>query len=118
MKFLVLLIGQGEVRPWDTQTPEERSQEIERFGVFESACEARGGVEILAAEELETSDTATTTRVRGGRRTIAEGPYAASLAQLGGFYLLEAPDRETVLDLVRLLPAYDLQITPAVDPGE
>lgn len=118
MKFLVLLIGQGEVRPWDTQTPEEQGEEMERFGAFESACEAHDGVEILAAEELDSADTAMTTRVRGGRRTIAEGPYAESLAELGGFYLLEAPDRETVMELVQLLPEYDLQITPAVDPGE
>ena len=49
MKFLVLLIGQGEVRPWDTQTPEEQGEEMERFGAFESACEAHDGVDLSEA---------------------------------------------------------------------
>jgi hypothetical protein len=55
-------------------------------------------------------------RTRGGVRTITDGPFAEAVEQLGGFYLLEAPDVDVVLELVELLPPYDLQISPVVDP--
>ena len=48
---------------------------------------------------------------------ITDGPYAEAVEQLGGFYLIEAPDLDVLLDLLQSLPAYDLQISPAVDVG-
>ena len=48
--------------------------------------------------------------------TLTDGPYAESVEQLGGFYLVEAPDLDVLVDLLRCLPAYDLQISPVIDP--
>ena len=47
MKYLVLLMGDGELKPWTQHTPEEQGELMGRFGAFDEACRARDGVEIL-----------------------------------------------------------------------
>ncbi|MEZ5227927.1 MAG: hypothetical protein R2710_15020 [Acidimicrobiales bacterium] len=34
---------------------------------------------------------------------------------IGGYYLLDAPDLDTVIELCRILPAYDIDIRPVLD---
>ncbi|MGC5628692.1 YciI family protein [Georgenia sp. Z1344] len=111
-KFVVLLMADGDEKAWDTQTPEEQGALMEKFGAFGEACAARDGVEILSGEALADGDAASTVRTRDGRLTHTDGPFAEAVEQLGGFYLLEAPDRETVVELLAVLPAYDMQINP------
>lgn len=114
-KYMVLLMADGDEKAWDAQTPEEQAALMEKFGAFGAACEAREGVTILAGEALADGDAASTVRTRGGQLVHTDGPYAEAVEQLGGFYLLEAPDRETVVDLLVVLPAYDMQINPVVE---
>lgn len=115
MKYLVLLIGQGEEPAWEDLTPEQAEVEMQKFAAFDEACAAREGVTILAGEALGDGDTATVVRTRGGQRTITDGPYAEAVEQLGGFYLIEAPDIDVVLELLQILPAYDMQLSPVVE---
>ncbi len=117
MKYFVLLAGDGDVGPWDKLGPEEQQSVLEQFGGFDAACEARTGVELVGGEALEDGATATTLRTRGGELTITDGPFAEATEQIGGFYLIEAPDLDTVTDLCRSLPAYDIEIRPVVDMG-
>ncbi|ANS78035.1 hypothetical protein SGUI_0639 [Serinicoccus hydrothermalis] len=116
MKYLVLLMADGELPSWSGMSQEEQGVMIEQFEEFGRACEARDGVEILGGEALGAGDTATTVRTRGGERVVTDGPYAEAVEQLGGFYLLEAPDLDVVLELLTVLPAYDMQVSPVVDP--
>ena len=117
MKYLLLLMENGEMPAWSDHTPEEQADVMRRFGEFDEACKAREGVEILAGEALGDSSTATVVRTRNGVVELTDGPYAEAVEGMGGFYLLEAPHLDVVLDLVRILPPYDMQVSPAVDPG-
>lgn len=56
-------------------------------------------------------------RTRGGHTTLTEGPYAEVIESMGGFYLVEAPDLDVLVELLGILPASDIQISPAVDPS-
>jgi hypothetical protein len=47
--------------------------------------------------------------------TITDGPFAEVAEQIGGYYLLDAPDLDTVIELCRILPAYDIDIRPVLD---
>lgn len=116
MKYLVLLMNEGELPAWQDLTEAEQQEGMQMFEDFGAACQEREGVEILAGEALGLGDTATVVRTRGGERLISDGPYAEAVEQLGGFYLLEAPDIDVVLELLTVLPAYDIQISPVVDP--
>lgn len=110
MKYALFLMSEGELPPWDEQTPEQQAAAMQRHDDFGTACAQREGVSILAGEALD--GTPTVVRVRGGQRSTTEGPYAEVVEQLGGFYLIETPDLETLLELTELLPPYDLQFSP------
>ncbi|QFG69221.1 YciI family protein [Ornithinimicrobium pratense] len=116
MKYVVLLMADGAVPEWSGMTQEEQAAVMGRFEAFDDACREREGVQILAGEALGAGDTAIVVRTRDGQRTITDGPFAEAVEQLGGFYLLEAPDVDVVLELLEQLPPYDLQISPVVDP--
>ncbi|WP_044558999.1 YciI family protein [Azospirillum sp. B4] len=53
---------------------------------------------------LAGTDSATTVRTTGGVKTVHDGPYAETKEQLGGFYLIEAPDLDAALAIARRVP--------------
>lgn len=115
MKYFVLLAGYGEMPGWDELTPGQQEAAMAEHVAFDEACAARDGVEIISAEALGDGPTATTLRTRGGEMTITDGPFAEAAEQIGGYYLVDAPDLDTVIDLCRILPAYDIDIRPVVE---
>ena len=115
MKYFVLLAGYGELPLWDELSAEEQEAQLAQLGSFSEACAARPGVQILSDAPLGDGSTATTLRTRGGEITVTDGPFAEAAEQIGGFYLLDAPDLDTVIELCRLLPAYDIEIRPVLD---
>ena len=117
MRYLVLLMDDGAEKVWAEQTPEEQAATMAKLGEFDAACAARDGVEILAGEALAGPEAATTVRTRDGRVQVTDGPYAEAVEGMGGFYLVQAPDLDVLLELLRVLPAYDIQVSPAVDMG-
>lgn len=69
---------------------------------------------------LKASLTATTIKNAGGGRTIHDGPFAESKEQLGGFYVVEAPDLDAAIALVKRMPMADggsVEIRPLLGPG-
>ena len=54
--------------------------------------ELRQGGHYITSSPLESVQTATTIRVRGGKVSVTDGPFAETREQLGGFYLIEARD--------------------------
>lgn len=115
MKYLVTLVGDGELTPWSQMTEAERQQLFGRFAEFSAACRNHPDVEIIAGEALQEPSTATSLRTRGGEVVLTEGPYAEAFEGFGGFYLMEVPNLDVLVDLVKLLPAYDMELRPVDD---
>lgn len=70
------------------------------------ACEAelaRSG-RFIAAEALEFVHTATTVRVRRGKISVTDGPFAETTEQLGGFFLIDARDLNDAIRIAAKLP--------------
>lgn len=66
----------------------------------------RGSGHLVAGEALESVDTATTVRVRNGKLSVTDGPFAETKEQLAGFYLIEARDlNEAILVAAGIPPA-------------
>jgi hypothetical protein len=59
---------------------------------------------LVAAEALQPVDTATTVRVRNGKLTVTDGPFAETKEQLAGFYLLEARDLNDAIQMAAKIP--------------
>ncbi len=115
MKYFILLASYGELPDWEELSPDEQEAQMADHVAFDEACAARQGVEIVSAEALHDGSTATTLRTRGNEMTITDGPFAEAAEHIGGYYVLEAPDLDTVIGLCRILPAYDIEIRPVLD---
>lgn len=69
---------------------------------YDAALRAEG--RCLASEALQPVETATTVRMRNGRLSITDGPFAETKEQLTGFYLIEARDLDEALELAARIP--------------
>ena len=61
--------------------------------------------QLRAGEALQPVHTATTVRVRNGRLTTTDGPFAETKEQLGGFYLVEANDLNDAIQIASRIPS-------------
>jgi hypothetical protein len=59
----------------------------------------------LAGEALQPIQTATTVRVRNGKVSATDGPFAETKEQLGGFYLIEARDLNDAIQIASKIPS-------------
>lgn len=59
----------------------------------------------LAAAPLHPTTTATSVRVRDGRRLVTDGPFAETREQLGGFFLIDARDLDEAIGIAAQIPA-------------
>ncbi len=64
----------------------------------------RASDSMVAAEALQPVHTATTVRVRDGKVSITDGPFAETKEQLAGFYLIEARDLDAALAIAAKIP--------------
>jgi hypothetical protein len=66
--------------------------------------ELRDSGRCLASEALQPVATATTVRVRDGRVSITDGPFAETKEQLTGFYMVQAADLDEALEIAAGIP--------------
>jgi len=59
---------------------------------------------LIAAEPLHPVETATTVRIRNGKVTVTDGPFAETKEQLTGFYLIEARDLNDAIQIASRIP--------------
>ena len=59
---------------------------------------------LIAGDALRSVDTATSVRVRNGRISITDGPFAETKEQLAGFYLIEARDLNEAIQIASRIP--------------
>jgi hypothetical protein len=59
----------------------------------------------LAGAPLQPTPTATTVRVRDGKRLTTDGPFAETKEQLGGYYLVDAKDLDEAMALAARIPS-------------
>ena len=58
----------------------------------------------LASEALESVETATTVRMRNGKLSVTDGPFAETKEQLAGFYMVEARDLNEAIQIAGRIP--------------
>jgi len=63
---------------------------------------------LIAAQALESVQMATTLRLRGGKVSVTDGPFAETTEQIGGFLLIEAKDLNEAIQLASKIPVLRL----------
>ena len=93
MDYLLLLYSNEE--GWTSMTPEQQQQGYAAYMAYNEALN-KAGVH-KASQRLQPVATATTVRVTDGKTQVLDGPYIESKEQLGGFFLIQAPDLDSAL---------------------
>lgn len=75
----------------------------------------------VAGEALHPVQSATTLRIRKGKLSTSDGPFAETREQLGGFYLIQARDLNEAIQVAARIPSArtgSIEIRPVVDFGD
>jgi hypothetical protein len=98
MKYMLLIYGDEQA--WNDQEREECYQESAQI-----ARELAASGNYLDASPLHRVTTATSVRVRDGKRLVTDGPFAETREQLGGYFLIEAKDLDEAIEIAGRIPA-------------
>jgi hypothetical protein len=74
---------------------------------------------VINGDGLEPPHTATTLRIRDGKRVVQDGPFADTKEQLGGYFIIEVPDLDAALEWAAKSPAASagsIEIRPVMPP--
>jgi hypothetical protein len=72
----------------------------------------------ISASPLQPVATATTVKVREGRRLVTDGPFAETREQLGGYFMIEAKDLDEAIRIAERIPGAkkgQVEIRPVVE---
>jgi hypothetical protein len=99
MKYLCLICAEKVME----QMPEaEAAQHYEEYREFTDAIRRSGN--LVSANRLKPPADATTVRVRQGKISTTDGPYAETKEQLGGYYVIEARDLNDAIRVASRIP--------------
>lgn len=98
MKYLCLIYSDEQALHTSPDSPHDSE-----CLAYAESIQASG--RMLAAEPLESVTTATTVRMRNGKLSITDGPFAETKEQLAGFYLIDAKDLNEALQVAGGIPA-------------
>ncbi len=99
MKFLCLICAEP---PKQVSEAEARKRFAE-YAEFTDAIRTSG--HYVGCNRLQPPNTAVTVRVRDGNVSTTDGPFAETKEQLGGYYLIEARDRDEAVRVASRIPA-------------
>ncbi len=98
----MLLIYENEAN-WLKMSPEEQGKIFGEYMAFTESILASG--HYVSGNPLDTTNTATTVRVRDGKTLSTDGPFAETREQLGGYYLIQAADLNEAIAIAARIPA-------------
>jgi hypothetical protein len=102
-KFLLQIYGDDSPEVMASATPEQRQQVMDAYTAFTESIKADGS--FLSGEALQPSATAKVVVVTdGGETVVTDGPFAETKEQLGGYYLVDAPDADTAAKIAARIP--------------
>ena len=101
MKYLCLIYDDETF--WEKLSKQELDQWMGEFNAFSQDIRQSG--HYLGGNPLQPTSAATTVRVRNGKTSATDGPFAETREQLGGYYLIEARDLNDALQVAARIPS-------------
>ena len=112
-----VLLG-GDESTWETASEKHRAAMYAKHGEFARMLEERGH-KVTGGAELTPSRHAKVVHAGAGGTTVTDGPYAETVEQLTGFYLVESDDLDDLLEVCGILAGAggSVEVRAAVDHG-
>ncbi|EDM80824.1 hypothetical protein PPSIR1_27978 [Plesiocystis pacifica SIR-1] len=101
MQFLLLIYENESIIA--NRDEQSQAQVIQAYAEYTKNIKDSGNY--VGGDALEPVATATSVRIRGGERTITDGPFAETAEQLGGYYMVEAANLDEAIELAAGIPA-------------
>ena len=101
MRYLCLIYD--DESKWGTMPKADADAMMGEYFGFTDSIKKSG--HHLGGEALKPVSTATTVRVRNGKLSTTDGPFAETKEQLGGFYLIEAKDLNDAIQIAGRIPS-------------
>jgi hypothetical protein len=101
MNRYVVFAVDGDEDKWETLGAEEKQKTYDADGRSLALLAERGGKVVGGQELTHSRKTRWLTRDRAGQVLVTDGPYAETVEQVSGFYVVEAPDLETLTEACR-----------------
>lgn len=99
--------------------PDPSLDERERAAITAEYMAFHDDPRVVGGERLQPAQTATTVRMAHGEMLLTDGPFADSKEIFGGFFLVEAPDLDSALELAARVPALrfggSVEVRPLVE---
>lgn len=111
MKYMLLVYGAE-----DAWTEDERAQCMSDS--TDLCHDLNGKGQYLAASPLHPVATATSVRVRDGKRLITDGPFAETTEQLGGYYIVDVETLDDAIAVAARIPGAErgtVEVRPVVE---
>lgn len=100
MQYLLMIYSNEE--GWSKLTPAEQEPWMAAYRAYSEALTNAGVLRGL--HRLQPTSAATTVREVDGKSQVLDGPYADAKEQLGGYFLIEAPDLDAAISWAARCP--------------
>ncbi|HYX83452.1 MAG TPA: YciI family protein [Gaiellales bacterium] len=101
MRYLLAIYGDEEA--WQSAPAADREAAYAEYAALAEELGRRGMM--VDGAELEPTAAATTVRVRDGRTLVADGPFAETKEQLGGYFLVQCDTLDEAIEAAAGIPA-------------
>lgn len=98
----VLLIYQSDAE-WGKLSERERAAIYPEYGQFSRSIRESG--HFRAGNQLKAVSSATTVRVRDGKKLVTDGPFAETKELLVGYFVIEAKDLDEAISIAARIPS-------------
>jgi hypothetical protein len=117
MKYILLI--HDDEKAWGQLADSDRQKIYGEYAQFMAQIKSTG--QYLGGNQLQPTTSATSVRVRDGRRLVTDGPFAETHEQLGGFFLVDARDLDEAIAIAARIPSAregTIEVRPIVESGE
>jgi hypothetical protein len=114
MKYLCLIYD--EEKKLSAMSKADNDTMMSEYFAFTEGIRKSG--HYVSGEALQPVQTATTVRIRQGKMSSTDGPFAETKEQLGGFYLISARDLDDAIQVATKIPSArygSIEVRPVVD---
>jgi len=101
MQYLLLIYSPES--HWESMPELEKKKIYEQYR--ELIAELQKDGKFLGGHELQPTTSATTVRVRNGKKSVTDGPFAETKEHLGGYFLVEAKDLDEAMSIAARMPS-------------
>ena len=99
MKFICLICAETVM---EQMAPADAEKHYQEYAEFTADIKRNG--HFIGGNRLTPADTAITVRVRNGKASTIDGPFAETKEQLGGYYVIEARDLNEAIQVAAKIP--------------